>query len=82
MFTVEKNRTVSLEKGQWQQVQTLEIPDDGLDVWLKDFGNVRLFRTTLKDPCRHYVVYLPEEAPFQRIQRIQRNDFVQIHDQH
>ncbi len=85
MFTVEKNRTVSLEKGQWQQVQTLEIPDDGLDVWLKDFGNVRLFRTTLKDPCLHYVVYLPEEAPFQRIQRIQRiqrNDFVQIHDQH
>ena len=76
MFAVEKNRTVSLEKGQWQQVQTLEIPDDGLDVWLKDFGNVRLFRTTLKDQCRHYVVYLPEEAPFQR------DDFIQIHDQH
>ena len=76
MFAVEKNRTVSLEKGQWQQVQNLEIPDDGLDIWLKDFGKVRLFRTTLKDQCRHYAVYLPEDVPFQR------NDFTLIHDQH
>ena len=76
LFGVEKNRTVSLEKGQWKQVQVLEIPDDGLDVWLKDFGKVRLFRTTLKDQCRHYVIYLPEDIPFQR------NSFIQIHDQH
>ena len=76
MFAVEKNRTVSLEKGRWQQVQTLEIPSDGLDVWLKDFGYVKLFRTILKDQCRHYVVYLPENAPFQR------DDFILIHDQH
>ncbi len=41
MFAVENNRTVSLEKGQWQQVQSLDVPDDGLDVWLKDFGKVK-----------------------------------------
>lgn len=76
MFAVEKNRTVSLEKGQWQQVQNLDIPDNGLDVWLKDFGKVRLFRTTLKDQRRHYVVYLPEEVPFEQ------DNFKQIHDQH
>ncbi|USE39559.1 transposase [Endozoicomonas sp. SCSIO W0465] len=76
MFAVEKNRTVSLEKGKWQQVQHLDIPDNGLDVWLKDFGKIRLFRTMLKDQRRHYVVYLPEEVPFER------NDFKQIHDQH
>ena len=76
MFAVETNRTVSLEKGQWQQVQNLDIPDDGLDVWLKDFGKVRLFRTMLKDQRRHYVVYLPEELPFQR------DNFIQIHDHH
>ena len=35
------------------QVQSLDIPDDGLDVWLKDFGKVRLFRTMLKDQRRH-----------------------------
>ena len=76
MFAVEKNRTVSLEKGQWQQVQSLDIPNDGLDVWLKDFGKVRLFRTVQKDQRRHYVVYLPEEMPFRR------DDFIRIHDQH
>ena len=76
MFAVEKNRTVLLEKGYWQQVQTLEIPDDGLDVWHKDFGKVRLFRTMLKDQCRHYVTYLPEDVPFQC------DDFTRIHDQH
>ena len=76
MFAVEKNRTVSLVKGEWLQVQNLDIPDDGLNVWLKDFGKIRLFRTTLKDQCRHYVVYLPEEVPFER------DDFTLIHDQH
>ena len=30
----------------------------------------------LKDQRRHYMVYLPEEVPFER------NDFTQIHDQH
>ena len=76
MFAVEKNRNVSLEKGQWQQVQNLDIPDNGLDVWLKDFGKVRLFRTMLKDQRRHYVVYLPKEVPFER------NTFKRLHDQH
>lgn len=38
-------------------------------VWLKDYGNVKLFRTRLKDQLRHYVVYLPNEeepTPFDR----------------
>ena len=30
LFALESNRTVSLEKGQWVQVQKLDIPDDGL----------------------------------------------------
>ena len=76
MFAVEKSHTVSLVKGEWLQVQNIEIPGGGLDVWLKDFGKVRLFRTTLKDQCRHYVLYLPEEVPFER------SDFSLIHDQH
>ena len=59
-----------------REAACLEIPDDGLDIWLKDFGKLRLFRTTLKDQCRHYLVYLPEDVPFQR------NDFTLIHDQH
>ncbi len=76
VFAVETNRTVSLVKGRWQQVQDLDIPDNGLEVFLKDFGKVTLFRTMLKDQRRHYVVYLPEEVPFER------DDFSKIHDQH
>lgn len=49
MFAVESNRRVSTEKGTWAQVQTLDMPDDGLRVWLRDFGEVKLFRTRLKD---------------------------------
>ena len=76
VFAVETNRTVSLVNGRWQQVQDLDIPDNGLEVFLKDFGKVALFRTMLKDQRRHYVVYLPEEVPFER------DDFSKIHDQH
>ena len=76
MFAVEKNRTVSQEKGQWLQIQHLDVPCDGLEVWLKEFGKVKLFRTTLKDQHRYYVVYLPEDDPFQH------DDFKTIHAQH
>lgn len=29
LFAIESNRTVSVDKGQWTQVQKLDIPDDG-----------------------------------------------------
>lgn len=77
MFAVESNRTVSLQKGTWQQVQTVDVPDEGLKVWLKDFGEVILFRTLLKNQQRHYVVFLP-----QKIDAFSRQDFLQIHDKH
>lgn len=60
LFAVESNRLVSIEKGAWIQVQQLDIPDEGLKVWLRQFGEVKLFRTWLKDQPRHYVVFLPE----------------------
>lgn len=76
MFAIEQNRKLSLEKGKWQQAQSLDVPDDGLDVWLKDFGKVKLFRTTLKNQHRYYVVYLPEERFFKG------RDFEVVHKQH
>lgn len=80
LFAVESNRTVATEKGKWTQVQKLEtIPEAGLVVWLRDFGEVKLFRTWLKDQARHYVVYLPNAgqlAPFGR------DAFLQQHDHH
>ena len=79
MFAVESNRTVSVEKGTWVQVQKLDIPDDGLMVWLRDFGQVKLFCTRLKDQLRHYVTYLPNADDYETFKKA---DFQSLHDQH
>jgi hypothetical protein len=38
----------------------LDIPDNGLVVWLKQFGHVKLFRAWLKKQPRYYAVFLIE----------------------
>jgi hypothetical protein len=63
----------------WVQVQKLEIPDGGLMVWLRNFGQVKLFRTRLKDQLRHYVVCLPDENAYTTYER---EHFQVVHDQH
>ena len=55
MFAIESNRTVSVEKGEFLQIQKLEIPKDGLEVWLRDFGHIKVFRTMLKDRALYNV---------------------------
>jgi len=79
LFAVESNRTVSVDKGHWVQVQKLDIPDDGLAIWLKDFGNVKLFRTWLKDQPRHYAVFLPDDG---QLASFDRQAFLEQHDKH
>ena len=69
MFAIKSNRTVSLEKGSWQQVKALEIPANGEIVRLKGCGDVKLFRTQLKNQLRHYVVYLPNEGELAEFDR-------------
>ncbi len=79
LFAVESNRRVSMEKGRWMQVQSLVIPEDGLMVWLREFGEVKLFRTQLKDQLRHYVVYFPDKDAYDSFER---TDFQKLHDRH
>lgn len=79
MFAIEANRTVSVEKGTWSQVQKLDIPEQGMMVWLRNFGQVKLFRTRLKDQLRHYVVCLPGDTGYDQFGQ---HDFQVIHDQH
>jgi len=50
-------------------VQKLDIPDEGLMVWLRNFGQVKLFRTRLKDELRHYVTYLPNADDYPCVRR-------------
>lgn len=78
MFAVKSNRTVSILKGQYQQVQSLEIPEEGITVWLRDFGFVRLYRTRLKNEPRHYVVYTPHAEP----ETVSKSLFDRLHSHH
>ena len=79
MFALEANRTVSVEKGTWVQVQKLDVPDEGLVVWLRNVGPVKLFWTRLKDQLRHYVVCLLDADGYNPFGRA---DFQKVHDQH
>ena len=78
LFAVASNRSVSVEQGTYRQVQTLDIPEDGLVVWLKDFGYVKVYRTHLKNQVRHYIMHISEEE----LHDIKRDTFEKIHAQH
>lgn len=86
LFALESNRKVSIQKGRWALVRDLEIPDDGLLVWLKEYGYIKLFRTHLKDQVRHYAIDipLPEEQTdkSQQMQGFTRVEFSDLHDKH
>ncbi len=79
LFALESNRLVSIEKGQWSQVQRLAIPDDGLLVYLRGFGTVKVFRTWLKNQPRHYALYQSNEEAWATFDRAV---FLKLHDQH
>ena len=79
LFGLESNRLVSVEKGVWVQVQKLTIPEEGLEVWLRAFGKVKIFRTWLKDQAHHYVVALPDE---EKLSSFGATQFTELHDKH
>jgi hypothetical protein len=79
LLALESNRLVSIEKGQWSQVQQLTIPEDGLLVYLRGFGTVKGFRTWLKNQPRHYALYQPNDEAWATVDRA---TFLKLHDQH
>ncbi len=85
-FGIESNRVVSEQKGTWAQVQTLTLDQRGRVVWLKNFGEVKVFRTLLKDQKRHYIVYLPTQENtdkgLEQLQQLGEEQFKQWHDTH
>ena len=79
MFALKSNRRVSLKKTEFMHVQSLEIPDDGQTIWLREFGFIKAFRTTLKNEQRHYAFYLANET---QLDKVRQSDFNDIHDKH
>ncbi len=86
LFALESNRVVSIEEGTWIQIQKLDIPSDGLEVWLRDFGQVKVFRTHLKNQVRHYAIYLPDKNTStddgEKFAAFKNVEFEKLHDQH
>ena len=61
------------------QVQSLDLPLDGLIVYLKQVGRVKVFRTVFKNEFRYYAMFVPN---WQELFSINWSDFKRIHDQH
>lgn len=84
---LESNRLASIEKGTWIQIQAMDIAENGSVVWLREFGEVKVFRTYLKNQVRHYAVYLPTDHDKISKQNdglisFTKANFEILHDQH
>ncbi|MHC5772512.1 IS701 family transposase [Nostoc sp.] len=59
---IAKNRSCSVDGKNFTQVQNLEIPETGLIVYLKKFGQVKVFRRSFKnETSRYYIMYIPDK---------------------
>jgi hypothetical protein len=80
LMGIAKNRKVSLDGQEYTQVESLEIPESGLIVYLKNFGRVKVFRKTFKNETqRYYITYLND---MDATEQITRQEFNQLHSVH
>ena len=80
LFGLEKNRIISTQAGQYQQVSTADIPPEGLYTHLKEFDFVKVFQTVDKNNDVNYYVYFhPEED---RRTCINRTEFEKAYQEH
>lgn len=79
LFGVANNRQVSVERGTSVQVGSLEIPDDGMMVYLKAFGWVKIFCQPFKNERRYYILYQPD---LEALKQLSRAVFKQVHSEH
>lgn len=77
---IAKNRSCSVDGKKFTQIQNLEIPETGLMVYLKKFGQVKVFRRSFKNETyRYYIMYLPDkDALF----LVSLADFQELHSIH
>lgn len=79
LFGIANNRNVGLEPGKLMQVESLDIPEEGLMVYLKAFGWVKVFCQPFKNELRYYIMFLPE---LEDQTSVTREQFKQVHDDH
>lgn len=77
---VAKNRKVSINGRDYTQVPHLEIPNEGLIVYLNNFGKVKVVcKIFTNEEQRHYIIYLPNENALIKITKV---DFLELHSIH
>lgn len=82
MMGLEKNRLVSSQPGEYEQVGRADIPASGLFTHLKGFDFVAVFRRVGKDGnARHYLLYHPDRA-YAQAQLYTSPCFEQVHRAH
>ncbi len=79
LFGIERIRKVSLERGKEQQVQTVDIPAQGLVCYLPKFGEVKIFKRMFKEEYRYYVLYSPDSVV---LKIFKEDDFITLHNTH
>ena len=80
MFGIESNRTVSIERGQYIQVQKLEgWQGDEQTAYLKDYGMVKVYRQMYKKSYRYYIISVPD---LDNLPNIKKQDFERVHAAH
>jgi len=80
LFGVEKDRQISLEKGSYDRVDQIDnIPENGRIVYLKEFGNVRVFRQMFKEAYRYYIMGV---AKLENLELITQASFEESHSKH
>ncbi len=80
MFAIESNRLVSVERGQYIQIQTLEDWSGSENtVYLKDYGQVKVFRQIYKKVYRYYIMSMAELT---QLPTVQPADFERVHAAH
>jgi len=80
LFGIESNRRISIERGQYIQVQTLEDwSDDGNMVYLKDYGVVKVYRQLYKKVYRYYIMSTSNKDD---LGGINKTDFERVHSAH
>ena len=80
LFGIEKNRLISLEKRAYIKVQDMpEFPDEGKNVYLKEYGIVRVIRQLFKEAYCYYRIGVANST---EIDQINRSDFKKFHDMH
>ncbi|MCL6755263.1 transposase, partial [Nostoc sp. CCCryo 231-06] len=77
---IAKNRLCSVDGKNFTQVQNLEIPENGLIVYLKKFGQVKVFRRIFKNEIpRYYIMYVPDKDSLFLISLTEFNELHSIH---